>query len=311
MTEIRTAVITVNYKGARDTENCINSLKESTVPVQVVVVDNTPFDPELEAVLRKYPDVKFIQANNNLGFGGGNNLGIEWVLNNVQCDFTLILNNDAMILPDSIELIENAMDLKEDVAIVAPRIVFAEEPSKLWYGGGEVDWKRGGGKVPGVLASSEAALAMTSRYITFASGCALLIRNELLKIHGGFDERFFMYEEDLELSLRVQKLGWNIWYEPSSLVYHIGQGSLRKDGEKFSGVLWPSNPNLPFYVYNIVRNRLINMHMYAEGKNKVLFYLFFPLLLVKMTGRYVIAKRWDGVRAIFQAFISFIRLQPK
>jgi len=301
----RVCVILVNYFGAADTRECIQSLENSSVPMQVVVVDNSPNDPELEKVLQDYPAVHLINAPENLGFGRGNNLGIDWAIKNTDCEFIFIFNNDAMVQTNTIEYLLKAMKEHPEAAIISPRIVFAEEPDKLWYGGGEVDWRRGGGKVPGVLGSANAHLAMTARHVTFATGCAMFFRRAVLERQKGFDDRFFMYEEDLELSLRVQESGWKIWYEPMALVYHVGQGSIRGQGEKFTGLLWPSNPNLPFYVSNIICNRMLNMNMYARGRNKVLYLMFFPLLILKLSWLYLINARTDGLKAMLNAFLQY------
>ena len=80
------------------------------MPLDIVVVDNTPNDPELEPALSFCPKVTLIRAPDNLGFGRGNNLGIEWALKNTGCEFIFIFNNDATVQPDSIEILEKAMD---------------------------------------------------------------------------------------------------------------------------------------------------------------------------------------------------------
>lgn len=306
MYKLKTCVITVNFKGAEDTTHCLASLEKSTVPVKVVVVDNTPNDPELEAAMAPFEDVHLIRAEENLGFGRGNNLGIDWALQQDDCDFVLILNNDATIMPDAIERMEAAMEAHPEAAIVTARIVLAENEDTLWYGGGEVDWRRGGGRVPGVLGPADAPLAMQARHVSFASGCAMMIRRGVLQELGGFDNRFFMYEEDLELSLRVQEDGWKIWYEPSALIVHEGQGSLKKEKDaKFIGAWAPSNPNLSFYVYHMMRNRLLNMHAYARGNNRAQFRICFPLFIMAKLYRFILNRRWKAVKAIYTSWQDY------
>ncbi len=302
----KVSVVLVNYFGAEDTALCLESLRASDEPVQVVLVDNSPNDPELEKVLQDYPEVHLINAPENLGFGKGNNLGIDWVLSNTDCEYIFILNNDATVKPDTVTHLIQAMEQHPEAGIVAPRIVFAENPDVLWYGGGEVDWKRGGGRVPGVMGSANAPLAMQARYVSFASGCAMFFRRRVLEQLGGFDPKFFMYDEDLELSLRVSKSGWNIWYEPKTIVHHVGQGSLRKgEGVQFLGAWDPKNPNLAFYVYHIMRNRLITMHKHAKGVNKLYFLLVFPLFMTIKLSRFVLNGRWDAVQAAMKGWKSY------
>lgn len=300
----KTAVILVNYRGASDTAACLRSLHASHELPRIVVVDNTPFDPELPAVMAQYPDAHLICAPENLGFGGGNNLGIDWAMAQTDCEFIYIFNNDATVQPDTIAKLEAALDEHTEAGIVTPRIVFLDNPNVLWYGGGEVDWLRGAAITPGILGDSDTPLAKQSRDVSFASGCALLVRRELMNQLGGFDERFFMYEEDLELCLRTQELGWKIRYEPSALVMHVVQASSRGE-QGFVGPLSPLNANLPFYAYHLVRNRLINMRLHAKGKNRLVFIVGFSMLLLKKTMSFALHRRWDGVAAVIKGWRSY------
>jgi GT2 family glycosyltransferase len=306
MKKSRTCVILVNYAGAEDTANCLRSLLAGDIIPQLVVVDNTPDDPELSPMVAGYPDAELIRAPENLGFGRGNNLGIVWALKNTECEFIFILNNDAMVKPDAIRQMEAAMDHHPEAGIVTARIVLAEDESKLWYGGGEVDWRRGGGRVPGVLGPADAPLAVQARHVTFASGCAMMVRSEILRQHEGFDSRFFMYEEDLELSLRVQECGVKIWYEPNALVSHIGQGS-QKGNEKFYSRYDPKNTNLVFLVYQGVKNSLLNMDMHARSMNRAQFFLVFPVILLIRCCKWIIHGRYDAVISAFKAIKDYFK----
>lgn len=304
----RTCVITVNYHGTEDTVACVASLIASTVPLSIVVVDNSPDDPVLQKALTAYPDVVLLRAPENLGFGRGNNLGIDWTLANIACEFIFIFNNDAIVEPDTIEKLEYAMGQHQDLGIVAPRIVLAENPNLLWYGGGEVDWKRGGVRTPGFLGAANASLAMKSREVSFASGCAMFVRRKVMEQTKGFDPRFFMYEEDIELSIRIMKAGWKIWYLPEALVYHVGQSSLSKKDHPFIDRWDVRNKNYSFYIYHMVRNEIINAMTHAQGRDAWTFFFFYPVFLVWRLLPHLMRLRlgsavpvlkgvWDGLRA--------------
>lgn len=286
---------------------CLLSLHECDPVPLVVLVDNTPYDPDLADVLACYPKVHLIYSPKNAGFGAGNNLGIKWVLSQTDCEFIFILNNDAKVEPDTIAKLEATLDVFPKAGIATPRIVFMDTPDRLWYGGGEVSWIRGAAVAPGYLGPSDAPLAMQPREVSFASGCALLVRRNLMENLRGFDERFFMYEEDLELCLRAQELGWQIRYEPSALVLHVVQSSSRGQ-QGFVGMLSPLNHNLSFYTYHLVRNRLINMHLHARGFNYLLFLAGFSSLLLKKTLHFLCYQRWDGIAAIYKGWRSFQRM---
>jgi len=302
---MKVVVILVNYFGSKDTAKCLESLQGSEEPVQVVVVDNSPNDPKLAQVLKNFPETHLIDAPENLGFGKGNNLGIDWALAHTSCEYIFILNNDAMVKPDTITCLMQALEGHPEAGITVPRIVLAEHPGKLWYGGGEVDWKRGAAIAPGVQGASDAILALTSRFVSFATGCAMFFRRSVLEQEKGFSPKFFMYEEDLELSLRVQESGWKIWYDHRALVSHIGQGSTR-DGSEFMSLWSPKNPKLSFYVYHIVKNRLINASLHAKGKNRVVVMLMFPTLCTYKTLQFLIHGRFDGVKAMFLAWSHYL-----
>lgn len=300
----KTCVVIVNYNGAEDTAACMASLRQSIEPVSIIVVDNTPNDPELELALAQYGDVIRINAPENLGFGAGNNLGIEWALTHTTCEYVFIFNNDALVCPDTIAKLEAAMDLHLEAGIIAPRILYKERPDLLWYGGGEVSWLRGAAKAPGIRGPSDAPLAMQERDVGFASGCAMLIRRKVMEKLHGFDERFFMYEEDLELCLRTLEYGWKIHYLPSALVLHVVQASTRGD-ERFISMFSPLNKNLSFYIYHLVRNRLINMRLHAKGKHRLIFVLGFSMLLIKYALSWAAYRRWDGFAALLLAWQGY------
>jgi GT2 family glycosyltransferase len=302
----KTCVITVNYRGAADTTACVRSLLASVVPVEIVVVDTTPNDPELEAALGFAPGVTILRARENLGFGRANNLGIQSVAQYSHCEYFFLLNNDAVIYPDSIESLEHAMSVHSEVGIMVPRIAYLDDPEMLWYGGGEVDWRRASGFTPGINRSAVATLALSERDVTFATGCALFLRSSTLKQLGGFDSRFFMYEEDVELCLRASSQGIRIRYIPSAFILHRAQGS-SKDSDQDRTEFWSTrNPRLPFLCYHVIRNRLLNVSMHARGKNFFLAMFFFPLFMVRRAGPFIFSGRFDAVLAMLRGVKGFM-----
>jgi len=300
MPNSKTCVISVSYRGAADTTACVRSLLASTVPVEIVVVDTTPNDPELQAALDFAEGLRLIRANANIGFGCACNLGIEWALKHTLCEYIFLLNNDAVVLPDSIQLLEDAMERWPDVGIAAPRIAFLDDPSTLWYGGGEIDWRRASAFTPGYGLDASAPLAMNERYVTFATGCALFVRSFAARQLGGFDPRFFMYEEDTEYCLRAAAEGFRIRYVPPSLILHRVQGSLRKGASEPSDFWSVGNPSLTFYAFHVMRNRMLNVHLHARGWQWVAAMLCFPLMLVRRSVPFLIAGRIDAVIAMLR-----------
>lgn len=304
----RISVIVVNYNGSQDTAECVTSLMASIIPLSIIVVDNTPDDSELEKVLAKFSNIKLLRASENIGFGRGNNLGITWALNNTDCEFIFILNNDATIEPDTIQKLKKAMDTHSECDLVTPKIVVKGNSDILWYGGGSISWIRGGGFTPGMNGSSHTQLAECARFVTFASGCALLVRRNVFNDIGYFDDRFFMYEEDVNLCMRLQNSGIKIWYEPSSLVSHVRQGSTNTGGNYYLPPLHPNNPNLNFYLYHINRNRIINILELTRGYKRVLFLFGWSLWVIRNSFRLMRHGQFGAMQLSLTAIIEGIKV---
>ena len=275
----------------------------------IVVVDTTPNDPDLPEMLDFAPNVTLIRASGNVGFGRGNNLGIKWALEHTICEFIFLLNNDAVIYPETIARLEAEMSTNPEVGIMTPRIAYMDDPEKLWYGGGEVSWRRASAFTPGFNLSSHSTLAMTERDVSFASGCALFFRAPTLRKLGGFDPRFFMYEEDVELCLRAAKMGIRIRYMPQSLILHRGQGS-DPGAPRGSQNLWSvKSARLPFFTFHIFRNRLLNVYLHARGKELLTVIVFFPLLMIRRAAPFLIGGRMDAVRAMIRGMVDFWKVR--
>ncbi len=302
----RTAAIVVNYNGAEDTRRCVESLAKSVPSPTLVLVDNGSENTDgLEEAIVDYAGAELLYAPNNIGFGRGNNLGIRWALSHTDCEYFFLLNNDAMVEPSTIKDLERALVQHERAGVSAARIVVADEPNLLWYGSGEIDWRKGVARVPGYMGSANADHALVAKDVGFASGCAMLVRRTVLEEVGGFDPRFFMYEEDLELCLRIQESGWTIRYVPESLVLHKCQGSTRGKEAAFVGMDSLKNTRLPYYVLHRTKNRLLNMVIHARGTNALRFVLFFPMYLTLKCVQFVFARRWDAVQATLSGLLEF------
>ena len=296
----KTCVISVSFRGSADTAACVRSLHASAAPVKIVVIDTTPHDQELRSALNFASDVQLIHANSNLGYGRACNLGIDWALDNTSCDFLLIMNNDAIVLPETIGVLEAGMESDPRVGILAPRIACLDTPDKLWYGGGDIDWRRASAFTPGFNGAADAPLAMTERDVTFVSGCALFIRRPIAVRLGGFDPRFFMYEEDVEFCLRALKDRIRIRYLPHSLVLHRAQGSSRENTNDRDDFWSCKSASLSFYAFHVMRNRMLNIRLHAHGWQRLVAVTFFPLMLVRRAVPFLIGGRADAIAAMLR-----------
>lgn len=304
----RTSVVLVNYNGAADTDRCLASLGQLATPPPVIVVDNGSRGNDIVNVVNKHSHAKLIRSAENLGFGRANNLALREALRSGHSEFLFILNNDTTVEPQALEALESELDQHPEAAIATPRIVLAAEPSILWYGGGEIDWRKGSARVPGFLSSAFAESARVSREVTFATGCASLVRRSVLETLGGFDPRFFMYEEDVEFSLRVLAAGFTIRYVPAAIVHHTVQGSTRASGLPVMDGLSPAHPRLPFFAYHRTRNTLLTMALHARGRRLALFLSFFPLVQGRRLLRFLAYGRFDGISATIRGAYDFAKL---
>ncbi len=307
----KTCVISVSYRGSADTAACVGALLASAPPVSIVIIDTTPHDPELQDAMAFAPQVTLLRASENIGFGRANNLGIEWALRNTDCEFLFLLNNDAIVLPDAIARLEAAMDSHPGVGIMAPRIACLHDRDVLWYGGGEIDWRRASAFTPGSGGAADAPLAIKERDVTFASGCALFMRRSIASKLGGFDPRFFMYEEDVELCLRAAESGIRIRYVPQALVLHRAQGSSRTTDSGPADFWSCANPSLPFYAFHVMRNRLLNIRLHARGWRRLVALVCFPALIARRTIPFLLGGRIDAIAAMVRGIIDSFHATAK
>ncbi|MBI1849745.1 MAG: glycosyltransferase family 2 protein [Planctomycetes bacterium] len=234
----RVCAVVLNWNGRDDTLRCLASLRRDGYdPIDVVVIDNGSSDGSREAVAAAYPDVSWVQNPENYGISRGFNQGIEHAAS-VRADYVFFLNNDATLEPPCLRSLVDAAAAMPEAEIVAPLIIEealdgGSKPA-IWYAGGTFSLFLGvpehTGRRDAVPPVSERASA--PREVTFATGCALLVRQRLFDRIGRFDERFFAYAEDVDLALRAREAGARILFVPWARVKHqVGATFRRTTGE--------------------------------------------------------------------------------
>ena len=219
-------------------------------------------NPEL-----KTGELKIIRSEKNLGFAGGNNIGIKHAVEN-GADYILILNNDTIADQNLLQGLLNVLEKDKTIGIVGPKIYFAEgfefhkkrykktELGKvIWYAGGIMDWKnitgchRGVDEVDSGQYEEEAETG-------FVSGCCMLIRREVFEKIGFFDEKYFLYYEDSDFNQKARNSGYKIIYSPKAILWHKNAGSAGGSGSILQD-------------YYITRNRLLFGLRYAPLRSKL------------------------------------------
>jgi GT2 family glycosyltransferase len=296
------AVVFVNYNTSDQIIEALRSLAGEPV-CKVIVVDNASPSDNPETIEAAFPEIELIKLSSNVGFGEGCNAGARWALRHTDCPYVFFLNPDTRVEPGCLSHLIQRFD-EDSVGAVAPRITTMGSPPTLWYGGGYMNWWKGSASVPGYGGPVDSGLALRERDVEFASGCALLIRRDVLERCGGFDPRYFMYEEDVELSLRIITCGLRIRYVPDSIVRHACQGSLvGRDGKPVRGILNPKNPKLPFYVELIARNRWFTIWTHGSAQNKMRYLIVGTLWWVSRALSFIRYRRSDAVVALVRGWV--------
>ncbi len=290
-------IILLNYNNWRDTVECIQSLNESDVDdSNILIIENYSQDDSVKKLEELVPRVKIIQNEKNLGFTGGNNIGIKYALEN-KFEYAIVLNNDTIVeSKDSIKTLIEKMDKNQDVTLGTGRIFYYPDKNKIWYDGGRlIKWR--GMAVHNNFRKKidEIHLINRSIYVDFISGCFMCIRlNDLHKL-GYMDENFFLYLDDIEYSARAVKKKLKLMFFPQVKIYHKAMGE-----EKHT----------PKLVYYSIRNRklLIKLHFGFIPK----MYIELVLLLKKIIWFFTNKKYyWLLIQAIKDYNKKYFGLAPE
>jgi len=220
----KVAVVIPNWNGAPDLPLCLDSLKEQTLNPHIIVVDNGSSDSSVELLEKQYPSVEIIKLPKNRGFAGGVNAGIAKALAD-SFEYIALLNNDAAADKNWLKSLVEYLDKNPKTGIVTSKIVDQHNTHIDSTGDIYTIWGLAFPRGRGEPVSDKYD---DSTEIFGASGGASLYRAKMFEEIGLFDEDFFAYYEDVDISFRAQLAGWKIAFEPRAVVYHqIGATSGR------------------------------------------------------------------------------------
>lgn len=240
----RVYTVVLNYLRSEDTVRCVASLRRSTYRSQfLVVVDNGSDEATRKTLYGGIGATSLIQSETNLGYAGGNNLGIRYALER-NADYVWILNPDTVVEPHSLERLVQTMSRFPEAGIVGSRLVRGDDGTTVLFNGGTIDWNRAGKPVlPDMGKPEEEVQAKAIISIDYASGASMLVRRQLIEEIGLLPERYFLYFEETDFNTQAKRAGWKVLLEPRSRVLHFRRS-------------WSSVP-APYYVYYFVRNRIL------------------------------------------------------
>lgn len=262
-------IATINFNSEKETHDCLASLKElhtEGIEITIVVVDNGSRIPFVLTAAEKEAGVVLLRSEENLGFTGGSNMGIDYGLAH-SCDYIMLLNNDTIVDRNLLKELLGPFKNKT-TGLSTPKIYFAkgheyhleqykkEELGRvIWYAGGYVDWKNIFTKHRGVDEVDHGQYDNEEK-IDFATGCCMLIKREVLEKVGKFDDTYFLYFEDGDLSQRIIKSGYSIVYTPKAFLWHITAASGEGSGSHL-------------HDYYLTRNRMLFGLKYAPIRSKI------------------------------------------
>ena len=286
--DIEVSVITINYNGLEDTCALIETIPFNE-NMEVIVVDNASNNQEADIIAKRYPLVKVIKSERNLGFAGGNNLGIQAALGK----YLFLVNNDTVFKDFNVQALIDRMESSPEIGIVCPKIRFAWGRNPIQFTGytplSKVTVRnRAIGFGEDDHGQYDAALLTP-----YAHGAAMLIRRDAIEKVGLMPECFFLYYEELDWSMMFTRAGYQIWYEPKCTIYH-------KESQS-------TGQNSPLRTYYLTRNRLLLVRRNPREFNRLLAYIYLiSIVALRDILKYTFMGRFDLLKATLRALCHFI-----
>ena len=258
--ECELSIITVNYNGLNDTCALIDSIPFDE-DMEVIVVDNGSIKNEASILQDRYPNIKAVRSERNLGFAGGNNMGIKAA----GGKFLYLINNDTVFKEFNPKILIRRLESSPKIGMVCPKIRFAWDNNPIQYAGytllSSITIRN---KAIG-YGEEDKGQYDTPCQTPYAHGAAMMLKREVIDKVGPMPECYFLYYEELDWSMMITHTGYEIWYEPACTIYH-------KESQS-------TGQNSPLRTYYITRNRLLLVKRNFEGIKKYLAYSYLQMIV--------------------------------
>ena len=288
--------ITVNYNGIDDTLQLISSLKQTveSVSYEIIVVDNGSLNDETELINEYYSDVVTIRSSVNVGFSGGNNIGIKHSFGR----YLFFINNDTYIEDDGLKSIINRFESSPAVGGVSPKIKFAFNGQKIQYAGysplNNITMRN---KAIG-CNDYDSEKYNVPHQTPYMHGAAMIVKREAIKYVGLMPEIFFLYYEELDWSAHFTKYGYELWYEPGCTVFHRESQSIGQ--------------NSALRVFYMTRNRMLFSFRNCSKLTAIVSIIYQTCVVApKNIILYLLHARTDLAIAVIKGVASFFKLNDK
>ncbi|MCR5644484.1 MAG: glycosyltransferase family 2 protein [Prevotella sp.] len=293
--EVEVSIITINYNGLEDTCALIESIPICD-GMEMIVVDNASQNDEATIIAHRFPQVCVVRSDQNLGFAGGNNLGIKVA----HGQYLFFINNDTVFLgPDAEKLTDinglvARLESDSKIGVVCPKIRF-------YWGNHPIQYAGYTPLSPIMLRNRSIGFNEEDQgqydvaHITpYAHGAAMIVKREVVEKVGLMPECFFLYYEELDWSMMIRRAGYQIWYDPCCTVYH-------KESQS-------TGQNSPLRTYYITRNRLLFAQRNIEIPKKYLSYCYLIVLVgTKDVLKYSLKGERELAGATIRGIIDFLK----
>jgi GT2 family glycosyltransferase len=284
-----TSIVTVNFNQPQVTIDFLKSVKVSTSAetVEVILVDNGSCEDHEEAYKAVYPELVYIRSAVNLGFAGGNNLGIKVA----KGDYLLLLNNDTEITKNLIETMMAEFDSNPEIGILSPLLLYFDQPEMIQYAGfTTMNYLTCRNKAIGNMETNSGQYDEDSRETGFCHGAAMMCRKADLETVGLMAEHFFLYYEELDWCEKFKKAGKKIWFTGKAKVYHKESISVGKESS--------------IKTYFMTRNRMLFIRRNMDLLNTLLFSAYYLMFAcTKQIVVYLLKGRTDLIPWVFKGVL--------
>lgn len=292
------AIVILNWNGEKMLRRFLPTLVRNTPADEafIVVADNGSSDGSLAFLKAEFPQVQTIGLDDNYGFAGGYNRALR----EIEADYYILLNSDVEVPEGWLSPLVNFMEENPDAGICQPKILSESERNRFEYAGasgGFID-RYGYPFCRGRILSNleqDSGQYDTPVECFWATGACLMIRASLFHHLGGFDESFFAHMEEIDLCWRAKLLGYQVWCEPESKVFHVGGGTLPNNSPRklyfnFRNNLLMLQKNLP----DSIRAKRIFARMCLDGASAAV---------------YLVTGKWSYLKAVWNAHRDFCRMR--
>ncbi len=284
---IKTSIITINYNGLADTCALIETIPFNE-DMEVIVVDNASDHQEADTIAERFPQVNVIKSERNVGFAGGNNLGIQAA----QGTYLFLVNNDTVFKDFNISALIDRLESSSDIGIVCPKIRFAWDKNPIQFAGYTMLSKVTMRNRSIGYGEDDHGQYETAHPTPYAHGAAMLVKREAIDKVGLMPECYFLYYEEIDWSMMFTRAGYQIWYEPKCTIYHKESQATGQDS--------------PLRTYYITRNRLLFVRRNRRGILRGLSYAYLTAVVAPRDMlRHITKGRFNLAKATYKGLRDF------